>query len=56
MGSARVRVKVLQVDTACHTMDVTIPSRRLLMRIEDLDARWHALSEEVMTGMKDWRA
>jgi ribosomal protein S27AE len=36
-------------------MDVTIPSRRLLMRIEDLDARWHALSEEVMTGMKDWR-
>jgi hypothetical protein len=48
-----VRVKVLQVDTACHTMDVTIPSRRLLMRIEDLDARWHALSEEVMTGMKD---
>ena len=25
------------------------------MRIEELDARWHALSEEVMTGMKDWR-
>ena len=25
------------------------------MRIEDLDARWHALSEEVVTGMKDWR-
>ena len=25
------------------------------MRIEDLDARWHAVSEEVMTGMKDWR-
>ena len=25
------------------------------MRIEDLDARWQALSEEVMTGMKDWR-
>lgn len=26
------------------------------MRLEDLDARWHALSEEVMTGMRDWRA
>ena len=25
------------------------------MHIEDLDVRWHALSEEVMTGMKDWR-
>ena len=25
------------------------------MRLEELDARWHALSEEVMTGMKDWR-
>jgi len=25
------------------------------MRIEDLDARWPALSDEVMTGMKDWR-
>jgi len=25
------------------------------MRSEDLDVRWHALSEEVMTGMKDWR-
>jgi hypothetical protein len=25
------------------------------MRMEDLDARWHALSEAVMTGMKDWR-
>lgn len=25
------------------------------MRIEDLDVRWHALSEEVMSGMKDWR-
>ena len=26
------------------------------MRIEDLDARWPMLSEEVMTGMRDWRA
>lgn len=25
------------------------------MRIEDLDAGWQALSEEVMRGMKDWR-
>jgi ribosomal protein S27AE len=25
------------------------------MRLEDLDACWHSLSEEVMTGMKDWR-
>src|SRR5512142_603924 len=25
------------------------------MRIEDLDARWHALTEEVITGMKEWR-
>jgi hypothetical protein len=25
------------------------------MRIEDLDARWHALSEAVITGMKEWR-
>jgi NADH pyrophosphatase NudC (nudix superfamily) len=25
------------------------------MRIEDLDARWHELSEEVITGMKEWR-
>jgi len=25
------------------------------MHIEDLDAHWHALSEEVMAGMKDWR-
>ena len=25
------------------------------MRIEDLDARWQAVSEEVLTGMKDWR-
>lgn len=25
------------------------------MRIEDLDARWSALSEEVLAGMKDWR-
>jgi hypothetical protein len=25
------------------------------MRIEDLDARWHQLAEEVMTGMKEWR-
>ncbi len=25
------------------------------MRIEDLEARWHELSEEVMTGMKEWR-
>jgi hypothetical protein len=53
--SGEVRVKVLQGDSACHTMGVTIPSRRLLMRIEDLDARWPALSDEVMTGMKDWR-
>jgi NADH pyrophosphatase NudC (nudix superfamily) len=36
-------------------MTSSIQSRRFLMRIEDLDARWHALSEEVMTGMKDWR-
>lgn len=26
------------------------------MRLEDLGTRWHALSEEVMTGMRDWRA
>jgi hypothetical protein len=26
------------------------------MRLEDLDARWQALSDEVMSGMKDWRA
>ena len=25
------------------------------MRIEDLDARWHELAEEVMTGMRAWR-
>ena len=25
------------------------------MRIEDLDARWHELAEDVMTGMKEWR-
>ncbi len=25
------------------------------MRIEDLDARWHELTEEVITGMKEWR-
>ncbi len=25
------------------------------MRIDDLDARWHQLSEEVITGMKEWR-
>jgi ribosomal protein S27AE len=25
------------------------------MQIEDLDARWHELSEEVITGMKEWR-
>lgn len=25
------------------------------MRIEDLDARWHDLTEEVITGMKEWR-
>jgi hypothetical protein len=26
------------------------------MHLEELDARWHAMSEEVLTGMKDWRA
>jgi predicted RNA-binding Zn-ribbon protein involved in translation (DUF1610 family) len=25
------------------------------MQIEDLDARWHELTEEVATGMKEWR-
>jgi len=25
------------------------------MRIEDWDARWHELAEDVMTGMKEWR-
>lgn len=25
------------------------------MRLDDLDARWHALTEEVVTGMKEWR-
>ncbi len=25
------------------------------MRMDDLDARWHTLSDEVLTGMKDWR-
>jgi len=25
------------------------------MRIEDLDTRWHELTEEVITGMKEWR-
>ena len=24
-------------------------------KMDDLDARWHALSEEVITGMKEWR-
>lgn len=26
-----------------------------MLTIEDLDARWHELSEEVITGMKEWR-
>ena len=25
------------------------------MRIEDLDAHWHELTEDVITGMKEWR-
>jgi len=25
------------------------------MQIDDLDARWHALSDEVITQMKEWR-
>ena len=25
------------------------------MHIDDLDARWHELSDEVITGMKEWR-
>ncbi len=25
------------------------------MRIEDLDTRWHELTEELITGMKEWR-
>ena len=25
------------------------------MRMEDLDVRWHQLTEEVITGMKEWR-
>ena len=25
------------------------------MRIEDLDTRWHELTEEAITGMKEWR-
>ncbi len=25
------------------------------MHIEDVDARWHELSEDVISGMKDWR-
>ena len=25
------------------------------MRIEDLDAHWHELAEDVITGMKEWR-
>lgn len=25
------------------------------MHLDDLDARWHELSEEVITGMKEWR-
>ncbi len=25
------------------------------MRIEDLDTRWHELTEDVITGMKEWR-
>ena len=24
-------------------------------KMDDLDARWHALSEEVISGMKEWR-
>jgi hypothetical protein len=30
-----VRVIVLRVEMACHTMGVTMPSWRLRMRIED---------------------
>ncbi len=25
------------------------------MRIEDVDAHWHELTEDVVTGMKEWR-
>jgi NADH pyrophosphatase NudC (nudix superfamily) len=25
------------------------------MRIEDLDAQWHELAEDVISGMKEWR-
>ncbi len=25
------------------------------MHIEDMDARWHQVAEDVMTGMKEWR-
>jgi RNase P subunit RPR2 len=25
------------------------------MRLEDLDARWHELAEDVISGMKEWR-
>jgi NADH pyrophosphatase NudC (nudix superfamily) len=25
------------------------------MRIEDVDARWHEMAEDVITGMKEWR-
>jgi len=25
------------------------------MRLDDLDARWHELTEEVTSGMKEWR-
>ena len=28
---------------------------KLAQQLEELDARWHQLSEEVITGMKDWR-
>ena len=30
--------------------------KRFPMRIEDLDAHWHALTEDVITGMKEWRS
>lgn len=26
-----------------------------MSKMDDLDARWHALSEEVISGMKEWR-
>jgi hypothetical protein len=25
------------------------------MRIEDVDAHWHELAEDVISGMKEWR-